>query len=79
MNAITAPARDSSVLIVDDEPGMRTALRANFLRHGWRVQTADGVGEARRLCEGNTFDLVVSDIRMRDGDGFEVMCALREQ
>ena len=29
-----------SVMVVDDEPGIRTALRANFLRHGWRVETA---------------------------------------
>jgi DNA-binding NtrC family response regulator len=64
----------SSVLVVDDEPGMRTALRANFLRHGWHVETANGVRDAARACELTSFDLVVTDIRMRDGDGFEVMC-----
>ena len=64
----------NSVLVVDDEPGMRTALRANFLRHGWTVETANGVHEAARATELTSFDLVVSDVRMRDGDGFEVMC-----
>jgi DNA-binding NtrC family response regulator len=62
------------VLVVDDEAGMRTALRANFLRHGWRVETASGVRDAAKAVELTSFDLVVSDIRMRDGDGFEVMC-----
>jgi DNA-binding NtrC family response regulator len=68
----------SSVLIVDDEPGIRTALRANFLRHGWRVETAAGVREALRNLETREFDLVVSDIRMPDGTGMEVMRAARQ-
>ena len=63
----------TSVMIVDDEPGIRTALRANFLRHGWRVETAAGVREAVRNLEGKEFDLVVTDIRMPDGTGMEVM------
>jgi DNA-binding NtrC family response regulator len=68
----------SSVLVVDDEPGIRTALRANFQRHGWRVETAAGVREAIRNLETREFDLVVSDIRMPDGTGMEVMRAARQ-
>jgi len=48
MNMISTPRANSSVLVVDDEPGMRTALQANFLRHGWRVETASGVRDATR-------------------------------
>jgi DNA-binding NtrC family response regulator len=70
--------QNSSVLVVDDEAGMRTALQANFLRHGWRVETASGLSEALRAIDRRSFDLVVSDIRMRDGDGFEVMCEVRK-
>lgn len=62
-----------SVLIVDDEPGLRLALRANFLREGWRVETAGGVTEAVAALERDSFDLVLCDVRMGDGDGFEVM------
>jgi DNA-binding NtrC family response regulator len=43
---------NSSVLVVDDEPGMRTALQANFQLHGWRVETAAGVQEAGRAVAG---------------------------
>jgi len=68
----------SSVLVVDDEPGIRTALRANFLRHGWRVEIASGVREAVRNLEGKEFDLIVTDIRMPDGTGMEVMRAARQ-
>jgi len=60
-------------MVVDDEPGIRTALRANFLRHGWRVETACCVREAIRNLEGKEFDLVVTDIRMPDGTGMDVM------
>jgi DNA-binding NtrC family response regulator len=76
MNSIPWNGRNSSVLVVDDEPGMRTALQANFQHHGWRVETATGVGDASRALERESFDLVVSDIRMQDGDGFEVMCSV---
>jgi DNA-binding NtrC family response regulator len=68
----------SSVLVVDDEPGIRTALRANFLRHGWRVETASCVRDAVRYFEGREFDLVVTDIRMPDGTGIDVMRSARE-
>ena len=71
MNSMTDTA--SSVLVVDDEPGIRTALRANFLRHGWRVETAGCVRDAVRNFEGREFDLVVTDIRMPDGSGMDVM------
>jgi DNA-binding NtrC family response regulator len=67
-----------SVMVVDDEPGIRTALRANFLRHGWRVETASCVREAIRNVEGHEFDLVVTDMRMPDGTGLEVMRAARK-
>lgn len=63
----------SSVLIVDDEAGIRTALRANFNRNGWNVETASGVDEATRLLEKREFHLVVSDMRMPDGNGLEVV------
>jgi len=69
--------QELSVMVVDDEPGIRTALRANFLRHGWKVETASCVREALRSVESRDFDLVVTDIRMPDGTGMEVMRGVR--
>ena len=66
------------VLVVDDEAAMRTALEASFLRHGWRVATASGVQEAGALLNRAVFDLVVTDMRMRDGDGLQVLSRVRE-
>jgi DNA-binding NtrC family response regulator len=66
-----------SVLVVDDEPGIRAALEANFSGRGWHVETASGVNDANMALERRAFHLVVSDIRMPDGDGLEVMRSAR--
>jgi len=76
MSTMPINCNNSSVLVVDDEPSMRIALRANFLRYGWHVEMASGVREAARAFELASFDLVVTDVRMRDGDGFDVMCSV---
>lgn len=67
----------SRVLVVDDEPGMRAALDAHFLRRGWQVDTATGVRQALSKFAGVHHPLVITDIRMGDGDGFEVMRRVR--
>jgi len=74
----TERSASSSVLLVDDEPGMRTALRGNFLRYGWQVETADGVRSAEHMLSRKDFDLVITDVRMRDGSGFDVMEHVRK-
>ena len=66
-----------SVLVVDDEPGLRIALRANFERDGWSVETASGAAEAIRKFEQTGFPLVVTDVRMPDGDGLHFMRKVR--
>jgi DNA-binding NtrC family response regulator len=66
-----------SVLVVDDEPGMRMALRTNFQREGWLVDVAAGSMEAQRKLESQHFPLVVTDVRMPDGDGMQLMRSLR--
>jgi len=79
MSAIgTRQMADRPVLIVDDEAGMRTALEINFRRRGWEVETAAGKVEAIARFRQRRHALVVSDIRMPDGNGLEVMRATRE-
>jgi DNA-binding NtrC family response regulator len=69
--------QSKSVLVVDDEPGMRMALKANFEREGWRVETASGASEAARKCGQARFPLMVTDVCMPDGDGLELMRKVR--
>ncbi len=67
----------NSVLVVDDEPGMRMALMANFQREGWRVETACGASEAMQKVRSDRFPLVITDVRMPDGDGLQLMRTVR--
>ncbi len=66
-----------NVLVVDDEVGMRAALEANFRHQGWAVRTAGGKNEAVALFRAAPCPLVVTDMRMPDGDGIEVMNSVR--
>ncbi len=67
----------NQVLVVDDEAGMRAALEANFRRQGWRVTTASGTSEALARFRSAPCPLVVTDMRMPDGDGLRVMQGVR--
>jgi len=66
------------VLIVDDEAAMREALEANFLRRGWRVRSASGVTEALTAFRISPTKLVITDMRMPDGDGLKVVEGVRK-
>jgi PAS domain S-box-containing protein len=71
-----APAGRARVLVVDDEPGSWRWSGEILRRDGHAVELAAERPEALRLLEGGTFDLVVSDLRMPDGDGRELHAAL---
>jgi DNA-binding NtrC family response regulator len=66
------------VLVVDDEPAMRAALEANLLREGWKVVTAAGTTDAVEKFRRAPCPLVITDMRMPDGDGLRVMQGVRE-
>ena len=66
------------VLVVDDEAPMRAALEAHFVRNGWEVTTAYGANDAIAKFRQAPCSLVVTDMRMPDGDGLGVMRRLRE-
>ncbi len=65
------------VLVVDDELPMRTALEASFSRQGWQVMTAGGTFEALARFRQSPCPLVITDMRMPDGDGLRVMQQVR--
>ena len=67
----------NQVLVVDDEAAMRAALEANFRRQGWKVTTAGGTSEALERFRLAPCPLVVTDMRMPDGDGLRVMQGVR--
>lgn len=68
----------TEVLVVDDDAGMRTALEASFRCHGWQVETASGALDAVWKFRRRLHALVITDIRMPDGSGLEVMRQIRQ-
>ena len=70
-----APA---SVLVVDDEPQIRRALRVALRANGYAVQEAGSGGEALDHLAERPPDLVILDLVLPDIDGVEVCRRLRE-
>lgn len=61
------------VLVVDDEPQIRRALRTALAGHGYRVEVAEDGEAALTMLAGRPPDVVVLDLMMPGVDGFEVL------
>jgi two-component system response regulator PilR (NtrC family) len=66
------------ILIVDDEPSMRDMLRIVLRRDGYEVVLAQNGKEAIELLQKENVDLLLSDIRMADVSGVDVLRAAKE-
>ena len=65
------------LLVVDDEAAARSTLALLLRKRGHRVLEADGVTAAAKRLAEEVFDLVVTDLRMPDGDGLDVLRAVK--
>jgi DNA-binding NtrC family response regulator len=65
------------VLIVEDEPGVREGLVGAVERLGYAAAVAASLADARRELAARTPDCVLLDIRLRDGDGLELLREIR--
>ena len=68
-------AAQNKVLVVEDEPIIRTALKRLLERHEYCVEEAGSVQEATELLKSNTFDVVVSDLRLPGAPGTDLIGA----
>jgi two-component system response regulator PilR (NtrC family) len=68
----------ANILVVDDESSMREFLEIMLNKEGYQVATAAGGGEAIDLLKKSDFDLVITDIRMKEIDGLEVLKKCKE-
>jgi two-component system response regulator PilR (NtrC family) len=69
----TASAMPAQVLVVDDEPDLRTLYELTLLREGYRVDAAGTLAEAWEQLQGKKFDAVITDMRLPDGQGLELL------
>ncbi len=66
------------ILIVDDEPYTRRVLTLNLHQDGHEVSECSGVQEALKCLQARDFDVVLTDQKMPDGDGLQVLAAAIE-
>lgn len=64
---------EHNILVVDDDRSMREFLEIMLSREGYQVEVADSGERACRMLDKRAYDLVVTDIRMKDVDGIEVL------
>ena len=62
-----------SILIVEDEPIIRSALRRLLERNSYQVSEAGSVQEAQEQHNLNSFDLIISDLRLPGAPGTEMI------
>jgi two-component system response regulator AtoC len=67
-----------NVLVVDDEPNMRRVLEIMLRKTGYVVFAAGNGREALKIFQDNPIDLVITDVRMPEMDGLELLSRLRQ-
>ena len=67
------------LLLVEDDPMILNALTAFLREEGFETETADGQRAALELLSRHSFDLVLLDIALREGNGFDTCQAIKAQ
>ncbi|MFP6640807.1 MAG: response regulator [Myxococcota bacterium] len=73
------PDRLPSVLLVDDEARVLSALERALRREGWAIRTAESPREALRILEEDSVDLVLSDHKMPGMTGAQFLEVVRSR
>jgi two-component system response regulator PilR (NtrC family) len=69
---MTLPTQ-AHILVIDDEPDLRTLYELTLLREGYRVEAAADLAQARAQLQQRRFDAVITDMRLPDGLGLELL------
>lgn len=67
------------ILVVDDEPAVRHFLRTILTRLDYQVETAASGGEALKMVEERSYDVVLTDLIMPRVDGLKVIQGVKEK
>jgi two-component system response regulator PilR (NtrC family) len=66
------------VLVIDDEPDLLELVGLTLSRMGLKTRTAPDLESARRLLKAERFDLCLTDMRLPDGDGLDLVAWIQE-
>ena len=77
---MSSPAsQQAHILVIDDEPDLRTLYELTLLREGYRVEAAGDLAHAREQLREKRFDAIITDMRLPDGLGLELLRELAAQ
>ena len=79
MNPQAPASLPARILIIDDEPDLRTLYELTLLRQGYRVEAAGDLQQAREHLKAHRFDAVITDMRLPDGLGLDLLRDLAAQ
>jgi len=77
--ANAVPQRPARILVVDDEPHVRAMIGASLEREGYEVVLASSGREGMEVLGRSSFDLVLTDIVMHDGNGITLLERIHAQ
>jgi two-component system, NtrC family, response regulator PilR len=66
------------ILVVDDEPDLLELVGLTLSRMSCRTRTAGDLATARKLLKSESFDLCLTDMRLPDGDGLDLVAWIQE-
>jgi len=75
---VAEPFDDKTILVVDDDPDILTAISSTLAERGAKIETADNGNTAVQLAEQKNPDLVILDIMLPGKSGFLVLERLRQ-
>ncbi|SEM60644.1 two-component system, NtrC family, response regulator PilR [Syntrophus gentianae] len=68
----------ATILVVDDDKGMREFLDIMLTREGYDVRCASSAAEALNSCRKHSYDLILTDLKMPKMDGLEFLKVVKE-
>ena len=73
---MTTSSTAPRLLVVDDEPDLRTLYELTLVREGYDVDNAGTVGEAWEALQARSYALLITDMRLPDGTGLDLLARL---
>ncbi len=68
----------ANILLVDDDPAYRKTVEIILKRNNYNIFSADGVQSAKNIARTEKIDLIITDLKMNDGTGFELLESAKE-
>lgn len=67
------------ILVIEDDPSVRTLVKAVLEHNGNSVSTSDNATDGEANAIGNDYDMIILDLGLPDGDGYEVCKNIRDK